>query len=879
MTVAERLAAALSDRYRIERELGAGGMATVYLAEDVRHRRKVALKVLHPELSAVLGPERFLQEIELTASLQHPHILPLFDSGEVAGQLFYVMPLVQGETLRARLERERQLSIAESIRLATEVADALSYAHGLGVIHRDIKPENILLQGGHALVADFGIALAVQHAGGQRMTQTGLSLGTPQYMAPEQATGEKTIDARADVYALGAVTYEMLIGEPPFTGPTAQAIVARLLTTPPASLIATRNTVPVHVEQAVLAALAKLPADRFATAAEFASALRSPASNAMVSHYAGPPLGVRRARFRDPLVLGLGATVIALVATAATLATRGSSGGDEPFPVRTVITLDANGPIGSGVLSPDGHSVVYSGLAQSGNGRAYYVRRLDQLTAREIPGTERSFRAPVFSPDGKWIAFILGRRSLVKVPLDGGAPVTLASVPDYGGLAWSRTGQIVLGAGVDEGLQGLFRVSDAGGPLVPFTHIDSTRKELSHQQPRVLADGKTVLFTIWSGSVDRAEIAVTSLDDGKVVPLGILGAAPIGVIDGRLLYVSADGRVMAVPFDLRTRRTSSTPTLVQDDVGFRGGGGSDHDEVSMTDAGGLVYVRGNENRRLVWVDRNGKSTPVVETAREFTHVRLSPNGRQAAVTIATGAKRDIWTLDLAAGTLTPLTTTGTSRNAMWSADGQRILYASTQSGRAGFWWQPADGSGPPQLAVVPRRNPWFADLSPDGRNVVFNGISDINFDLESVSLDSTHRARALSASPTAIEIYGRFSPDGGWVAYTSDESGRAEVYVRPFAEGGGRVQISVNGGRRPIWAHDGKQLYYWEGNRLVSASLGFGPALAVVSHTPLFTGRFEDDYDVSRDGRFLMIQSETSGLGLVVVPNWRTELRQLTAGR
>ena len=214
---------------------------------------------------------------------------------------------------------------------------------------------------------------------------------------------------------------------------------------------------------------------------------------------------------------------------------------------------------------------------------------------------------------------------------------------------------------------------------------------------------------------------------------------------------------------------------------------------------------------------------------------------------------------------------------MWSADGQRILFASTQSGRAGFWWQPADGSGPPELAVVPRRNPWFADLSPDGRNVVFNGISDVNFDLESVSLDSTHRARALSASPTAIEVHGRFSPDGRWVAYTSDESGRAEVYVRPFAEGGGRVQISVDGGRRPIWSHDGTQLYYWEGSRLVSASLGFGPMPVVVSRTPLFSGRFEDDFDVSKDGRFILIQSETSGLGLVVVPNWRTELRRVTA--
>ena len=237
LAVPEQLAASLADRYVIERELGRGGMATVYLARDVRHGRQVAIKVLHPELAAVLGAERFLAEIKTTAALQHPHILPLFDSGTADGQLFYVMPFIDGETLRTRLDRETQLPIADAVQLTREVADALQYAHERGVIHRDIKPENILLQGGHALVADFGIALAVQHAGGQRMTQTGLSLGTPQYMSPEQAMGEKVIDARSDIYALGAVTYEMLVGEPPFTGPSTQAIVARLLSTAPQPLL------------------------------------------------------------------------------------------------------------------------------------------------------------------------------------------------------------------------------------------------------------------------------------------------------------------------------------------------------------------------------------------------------------------------------------------------------------------------------------------------------------------------------------------------------------------------------------------------------------------------------------------------------------------
>src|SRR3954462_10582382 len=268
-----RLAAALADRYRIEGKLGQGGMATVYLAQDLRHHRQVAIKLMRPELSAVIGAERFLSEIRTTANLQHPHILPLFDSGEVDGVLYYAMPFVVGESLRDRLSREKQLPIGDAVRIATEVASALDYAHRHGVIHRDIKPENILLHDGSAIVADFGIALAVTQAGGSRMTQTGLSLGTPFYMSPEQAMGERTITARSDIYSLGAVLYEMLIGEPPFTGPTVQAIVARTMSENPRPLTAQRRAVSPHVEAVVLQALEKLPADRFSTAGEFAAAL------------------------------------------------------------------------------------------------------------------------------------------------------------------------------------------------------------------------------------------------------------------------------------------------------------------------------------------------------------------------------------------------------------------------------------------------------------------------------------------------------------------------------------------------------------------------------------------------------------------------------
>jgi len=250
-----QLTIALSDRYRIERELGAGGMATVYLAQDLKHDREVAIKVLRPELAAVIGAERFLSEIKTTANLQHPHILPLHDSGEADGFLFYVMPFVEGETLRNRINREKQLPVADAVRIATEVASALDYAHRHNVIHRDIKPENILLHDGRALVADFGIALAASRAGGTRMTETGMSLGTPHYMSPEQAMGEREITARSDVYALGCVLYELLTGDPPFTGSTAQAIVARVVTETPRPMAPQRHTIPPHVEATVLTAL------------------------------------------------------------------------------------------------------------------------------------------------------------------------------------------------------------------------------------------------------------------------------------------------------------------------------------------------------------------------------------------------------------------------------------------------------------------------------------------------------------------------------------------------------------------------------------------------------------------------------------------------
>ncbi len=305
-----RLTTALSRSYRIDRELGQGGMATVYLAEDLKHKRKVALKVLKPELAAVLGAERFVQEITTTAALQHPHILPLFDSGTADGFLFYVMPFIDGETLRARLDRETQLGVDDAVRIAREVLDALEYAHQHGIVHRDVKPENILLHGGHALVVDFGIALAVSAAAGGRMTETGLSLGTPHYMSPEQATAEKDITGRSDIYSLGSVLYETLSGQPPHLGGSAQQIIMKIIADPLRPVAELRKSVPPNVAAAVARALDKLPADRFASAQAFADALINPGFVTVVGAGAAHAPGTSRRA-----MAGLAALAVILLGT------------------------------------------------------------------------------------------------------------------------------------------------------------------------------------------------------------------------------------------------------------------------------------------------------------------------------------------------------------------------------------------------------------------------------------------------------------------------------------------------------------------------------------------------------------------------------------
>ncbi len=431
-----RLTTALADRYRIDRELGQGGMATVYLAHDLKHDREVAIKVLRPELAAVLGPERFLAEIKITARLDHPHILTLIDSGASDGFLYYVLPFVRGESLRDRLNRERQLGLEEALSITKQVASALDYAHRHGVIHRDIKPENILLYEGEAMLADFGIALAVKEAGGNRITETGISLGTPQYMSPEQATGKRELDARSDIYSLAAVLYEMIAGEPPHTGPTVQAVIAKLLTERPTRLRVVRDTVPEGIDTAVAKALSKVPADRFGSADAFVRAL-GPAAGAARSPHTIHLL------FR-PARLAIGGAVVLLAVLATWLVLRGERRQPQSTHIkRTQVTFTGNASLPA--LSRDGGQVAYVVHACATGGCRYGidVRDLTGGGARRMVDGAEWIGYLEWSSDRRFLLFAgiyESKYGAFLVPVLGGAPRFLTS----GFASFTPTGDSVL---------------------------------------------------------------------------------------------------------------------------------------------------------------------------------------------------------------------------------------------------------------------------------------------------------------------------------------------------------------------------------------------------------------------------------------------------
>ena len=870
--IPDPLAAALAERYRLLRELGAGGMATVYLADDVRHGRKVAVKVLLPELSAVLGPERFLKEIEVTARLQHPHILPLFDSGAANGRLFYVMPFVEGETLRARLERERQLPIVDAVRIATELADALQYAHERGVVHRDIKPENILLQNGHALVADFGIALAVEQAGGQRMTQTGLSLGTPAYMAPEQAMGEREIGPRADIYALGAVTYEMLVGEPPFTGPNAQAIVAQVLTADPPRASTHRKSVPAHVDDAVETALQKLPADRWSSASDFVAALNAPSTTLRTVRYWLP--GEKR---RWPLALGGAAALIGAAIAGAAWGSRHSSGRTER-PLRASL-LPPEGCDYASVattnlvqLSPDGDRLAF--VAVCGSNSALWIRTLSTGELRKLPGTNNA--AYMFwSSDGANLGFFADGR-LKRIDLATNVVRDLAPALNGRGGIWSSDDVILY---VPDVAGPLLRIPASGGKPEPATSIAGETHEPTHRAPLFLPDGHHFLFTDAGGGL-TGTVRVGELG---TLETRILLDVPsnVALAHGRLLYAS-NGLLVARPFDARRAVfTGPAVSLVPGLENWPYRYLTNFSVASERDV--LVYRPAPiERNRVVWFDPMLGTTATLLEPGPYLRARLAA-ADHALITERDDPETGLRTLalyDIAAQAWSDLS----RRPAVF------FTYAGTRDGkRIGFF-----AEGDTALVLIsPDRTfvgtvwnqgadiaDWFADqrLLIGQRQQAGTGWDIMRLELG----DSSARVTPLAAT-AADEGGARVSPDGRMLVFASNASGRDELYVMRVDDPARRWQISSGGvlldftAYRPsaAWSRTGSTVYFADpSGHLVSVSIEESPTVHIGRATPV-AGAPDGiiDLDAAADGRLLIVRSETrEQRPLELVQHWTAAL-------
>jgi serine/threonine-protein kinase len=882
MHTTEQLNTALDGRYIIQRRIGAGGMAVVYLAQDLKHRRLVALKVLNPELGAVLVVERFMSEIQVMANLHHPNLLPLFDSGEAGGLLFYAMPFVEGETLRQRLLNERQLAVDESVRIATSIASALDYAHRHNVIHRDLKPENILMHEGQPLVMDFGIALAVSKAGGARITQTGLSLGTPQYMSPEQATGDHALDARTDIYSLGAVLYEMLVGDPPHTGSTVQAVIAKVITENPRSVRATRNTVPESIEAAVMTALAKVPADRFASAADFAAALvgrksvSMPSGSAVSTTASGATAAVPASRIRSRELVAWTAAVAATL-TAVWLVTRRSTTPAAELGQFEVVLPDSvslsNLAAGSRVaISQDGSLLAFS-VKTNVSSRALFVRSADNSVSYIVNGAEGS-SYPAFSPDNKWLLYSVPGR-LMKIPVTGGSaillvtdkfgrPITTSSWGDDNRIAYST-------------LSDLWITNQEGDTPRRLAGPDSARGIRGVIQPDILPGSKHALVTVLHGNAavaDSAELAVVSLDDGSITPLGVRGFAPRFAAPGFILFGRSGDVVYAAPFSLSRRAVTAPAVRILDHVFADLATTS---VMSVARNGWLVYATrvSAPATELVAVDQHGTERRLPFEARPFGDPAISPDGRRIGLRISAGAfsSGNLWIYDLQNGTPSRLTSDSMSYRPAWSRDGSRILYLNNRSTDTRILSRPWDNSGV-ESVVLTRGSLAEIATGPAGGLTAIRTL-DGPRDIYIAPTDSLAALKPFVVGP-ADETNPAISPDGKWLAYQSNETGPYEVYVRPIPGPGARVPVSAGGGVLPRWSPDGHTLYYRSPTHVMAARLSAQKDLDVVKRDPLFVDIYDkggegQGWDVFPNGKeFLLLKGQRSTPPkIVIVVNWQ----------
>ena len=901
--------------YEILGALGAGGMGEVYKARDTRLDRTVAIKVLPDSLAA--DPqfrERFDREARLISQLDHPHICNLHDVGEHDGVPFLVLQHLDGEALDRRLQRGA-LRIDEALRIAIQIADALDRAHRAGIVHRDLKPANVMLTKAGAKLLDFGLAKTGPAVVGlsqtllptsPNLTAQGAILGTIQYMAPEQLEGHEA-DARSDLFALGAIVYEMVTGRKAFAGKSHASVVASILEHDPPAIASVQPLAPAALDHIVRKCLAKNPEERWQSARDLMSELQ------WIDTQPAVVRGDERPRRMRPSTLV--ATTAVVAAAAGALATalvmrRAAAPATTADATRALIatapadrlqaqaadwTTNEGRPSRTAMAwSPDGRTIVFSGV--QGDRQQLYVRSLDQLEAAPIAGTDNASN-PFFSPDGRWIGF-WSADALRKIPTGGGPPTTICESPGgMYGASWGSDDTIIY----SRGREGLWRVSAASGSPVRVTQPDLKKGELKHLLPEILPASRAVLFTVTHSPLptwDDTEVVVQSLSTGERRVLVERAADGRFVASGHLLFLRR-GALMAAPFDvLRLQTTGGAIGIIGDvmqagnttNEAFDSGAG----QFAASGGGSLLYLPGgislDPERMLVWVDRHGAPSPLPLQVRAYLAPRLSPDG--GTIAVWTQGDRNVWTYNLARSTLTRVTTEGRSSRVIWAPDGKRIAFASSLSGDENVYWKVADGGGTAERLTTCDCLSLPAFWTPDARMlVVVNGGGALDRHLELVSLDGDRTSRRLHQT-RAPEAYPDLSPDGRWLAYVASDSGRDEVYVERFPDGGSRQQISTNGGSAPAWSRDGRELFYIitsttggqaSPTKMMAVPVTIGAALNAGTPHALFEGRYGATaivrgYDVARDGRFLMVQARerprTVASRMILVQNWFDELKR-----